>query len=280
MKNPVARLCNVVKTVKAKIDEPLRLELSLVDHCNLNCKGCTHYCPIAPQHLMPVDEVDAALSHLAAVDSSMFSYIYLLGGEPLLHPAIGDICRMVRRYFPTVGIKLLTNGLRVAQMDDAFWAACRDTDTVLSVTIYPVKVDYDLIEQLCRRHGVRYDVFHQPKEGRFFSKHVIDDINPGNRHVNFLRCHEIGCLTLRNGRIYPCATSAYADLVNSAFGRKFERSEPRDGRHGGDYVEVTAVTSRTDLTRLKLRPTPFCRYCTRIEPTEWAPSRRSPSEWL
>ena len=34
---------------------------------------------------------------------------------------------------------------------------------------------------------------------------------------------------------------------------------------GGDYVEVQAVTTRTDLTRLKLRPTP---------------SRRSPSEWL
>ncbi|MDE7385547.1 MAG: radical SAM protein [Muribaculaceae bacterium] len=280
MRNPVTRLCNAVKAVRAKFDEPLRLELSLVDHCNLNCKGCTHYCPIAPRHLMPVAEVEACLSHLAGVDSSMFSYIYLLGGEPLLHPDIAEVCHLVRRYFPTVGIKLLTNGLLVDRMDDAFWAACRDTDTVLSVTIYPVKVDYDRIEALCRENGVRYEVFHQPKEGRFFSKHVIDDVNPGSRHVNFLRCHELGCLTLRDGKIYPCATSAYAGLVNEAFGRRFEHTAPREGRRGGDYVEVTAVKSRADLSRLKERPTPFCRYCTRIEPTEWAPSRRDPSEWL
>ncbi|MDE6402718.1 MAG: hypothetical protein K2K86_02790, partial [Muribaculaceae bacterium] len=99
---------------------------------------------------------------------------------------------------------------------------------------YPVKVDYDRIEALCRENGVRYEVFHQPKEGRFFSKHVIDDVNPGSRHVNFLRCHELGCLTLRDGKIYPCATSAYAELVNEAFGRRFEHAAPRDGRHGGD----------------------------------------------
>lgn len=280
MRNPFSRLMNACRSIYRRYSDPLRLELSLVDHCNLNCKGCTHYCPIAPEHFMLLDELDRNLGRLAKVDNSMFKSIYLLGGEPLLHPGIAQACRIARRHFPGAELKLLTNGMKVCRMPDDFWQACRETDTVISVTVYPVMIDYDAIRLMCNEQNVRYEIFHQPVDGAFFSKHTIDDVNPGNRHLNFLHCYQIGCLTLRAGRIYPCSTSAYADLVNEAFGRNFAVTHPRDGRRHGDYVEVDAVKARRDLLRLKNCPTRFCRYCTRLEPTDWAPSRREPSEWL
>ena len=280
MKNPFVRLVNAIRTVARIYSEPLRLELSLTDHCNLNCKGCTHYCPIAPTHFMPLNEIERNLKTLSDKDPRMFRHIYLLGGEPLMHPDLPEICRITRKYFPEAEIKILTNGLLVKKMEEDFWEACHATDAAVSVTVYPVKIDYAEVERICREKGVRYEIFHQPENGHFFSKHTVDDRNPGNKHINFLRCHQIGCLTLRGGRIYPCSTSAYADLLNKAFGSAFEGTAPCDGRRGGDYVEVEAVRSRSDLLRLKNRPTPFCRYCTSITPCDWAPSRRQPSEWL
>ncbi|MDE5635367.1 MAG: radical SAM protein [Muribaculaceae bacterium] len=273
MRNPIKRAIKAIQAVVHRYSEPLRLELSLVDHCNLNCKGCTHYCPIAPEHYMPLDGLERDLAHLAGVDNAMFRHIYLLGGEPLLHPEINRAMELSRCYFPAAGIRLLTNGLLVMRMPQEFWDTCRATGTVISVTIYPVKTDYRAIEAECLRQGVEYEIFHQPQGDTFFSKHTIDDINPGNRHINFLRCYQAGCLTLRDGRIYPCATSAYVEHINNRFDRHFETCH-------GDYVDAMSVRHRRDLIRLKNRPTRFCRYCTRLTPMAWAPSRRQPSEWL
>ena len=273
MRNPVVRALNVLRSIYHRYTEPLRLELSLVDHCNLNCKGCTHYCPIAPEHYMSTEMLECNLAHLSAVDSDMFRYVYLLGGEPLLHPEINRVMRLVRRYFPHTEIRLLTNGVRVAAMPDEFWNTCRESGTVISVTVYPVKVDYDAVGEECRRRGVGYEIFRQPDGDKFFSKHTIDDVDPGNRYINFIRCYQAGCLTLREDRIYPCATSAYVSLINSRFGRHFETCEK-------DYIEVCRVRRKGDLMRLKNRPTPFCRYCTKLTPVSWAPSGRHASEWL
>lgn len=273
MRNPLIRAINAIRSVYHRYTEPLRLELSLVDHCNLNCKGCTHYCPVAPEHYMSMEGLDRNLAHLSVVDSAMFEQIYILGGEPLLHPEVDRSMRLARRYFPSAQIKLLTNGLLMGRMSQEFWETCRDTGTVISVTIYPVRVDYRAIEDECCRRGVKYEIFHQPQGDAFFSKHTVDDVNPGNPRVNFLRCYQVGCLTLRDDRIYPCATSAYIDHINRRFNRHFETCTR-------DYVEVMNVRSKGDVKRLKNRPTPFCRYCTRRTPTPWAPSRRDPSEWL
>lgn len=276
MKNPLTRASNAWKAFTLRRAMPLRLELSLVDHCNLNCKGCTHYCPIAPDHFMSVAEVEEALEHLSTVNPAMFTGgIYLLGGEPLLHPRLPHIITTVHSFFPDTTVKLLTNGLKVNTMNEDFWDACRTTGTVLSVTVYPVKIDYDAVKKRCDKEGVAYEIFHQPdSEGYFFTKHTIDDVNTGNRWLNHLRCYQVGCLTLRDGKIYPCSTAAYAHLVNARFDRNFRIDDRRD------YIRVKDVRSAADLERLKNHSTPFCRYCVKLEPMAWAPSARRPDEWL
>ena len=280
MRNIFTRINNLFKALRHRYTMPLRLELSIVDHCNLNCKGCTHYCPIAPEHFMPLSQLRDNLTHLSAVNKLMFKSIYILGGEPLLHPDISEVCRLTRRLFPSTEIKILTNGIKVSTMDPEFWQACHDTDTTISVTVYPVKVDYDEINRLCEAHGVQYEIFHEEKDGYFFSKHTIDDRNPTNRYINFIRCYQVGCLTLRDDRIFPCATSAYADFINKRFNRDFKHMTPAGRCRNGDYVDVKSVKSHRDLTALYHKPTPFCRYCTKLEPMQWGHSHSSESEWL
>lgn len=32
------------------------VETHLVDHCNLNCRGCTHFCPVSPEIFIDVED--------------------------------------------------------------------------------------------------------------------------------------------------------------------------------------------------------------------------------
>ena len=41
--NPFKRIVNVMKSIRERSTQPLRIEFVLSDFCNLNCKGCTHY---------------------------------------------------------------------------------------------------------------------------------------------------------------------------------------------------------------------------------------------
>ena len=57
--------------------------------------------------------------------------IYLLGGEPLLHPQVSEFIREARKHFPETRIYVVTNGSLVMRQDDEFWRAMAETRTIL-----------------------------------------------------------------------------------------------------------------------------------------------------
>jgi molybdenum cofactor biosynthesis enzyme MoaA len=63
-----------------------------------------------------------------------FKYIYLLGGEPLLHPRAIDIIKIARKYFPNKDIRFLTNGLLLSKMSKEFFQTLIDYHIFLDIT--------------------------------------------------------------------------------------------------------------------------------------------------
>jgi hypothetical protein len=61
-----------------------------VDHCNLNCKGCTAFSPVAEEKFMDVNMFERDCERLAELTGGKIELIDLLGGEPLLHPKINE----------------------------------------------------------------------------------------------------------------------------------------------------------------------------------------------
>lgn len=49
------------KTPKAMLD----YEVQLVEHCNLNCKYCAHFCPVAPESFLDVNEYEKDCKRLS-----------------------------------------------------------------------------------------------------------------------------------------------------------------------------------------------------------------------
>lgn len=137
------RMANIIVPKAETILETLKikpalsyLEVHLVDHCNLNCKGCDHFCPIADKWFADSNSYARDLQQIRKLFSRIYQ-ICLLGGEPLLHPKIADFLFITRSCFPKADIRIMTNGILLDSMPDSFWDACRETHTWIIFDVYP-----------------------------------------------------------------------------------------------------------------------------------------------
>ena len=70
------------------------LEAHIVDHCNLTCAECCSLSPLLPAWLA---DSDAFLKDLGKAAKVLAPRVFkLVGGEPLLHPALAEILQRVR----------------------------------------------------------------------------------------------------------------------------------------------------------------------------------------
>lgn len=274
MVSVVRKITNVIRTLRSHSTQPLRVEFVLSDYCNLNCKGCTHYSPLAPKEFTPLVRLDEAMRRIASLKGRPVPELYLIGGEPLLYPELPEAMEMMRRHFPVATLKLFTNGIALPRMTGGFWGACRDTDFVIAITRYPVKVDYDSIEKLCRDKGVKYEIFgDRSSQGSFF-RFGLDPRKKQNMRLSHFKCYNRGCVSIVDNKIFPCSISACVGHLNAACGTKFAHEK-------GDFIHLDQLTHVDQIRHLRNRPVPFCGYC--INPpdvTVYGPSRHEVSEWV
>ena len=256
---------------------PYWLEIHLADHCDLGCKSCSHYSPIAPKRFETPEGLRKSLAVLKKRGvTKFFDEIHLMGGEPLLNPQIAELIRITRDAFAEVPIIILTNGKILSdhadRLSDSFWQACRECKVKIEVTRYPAMIDYDKIEAICQREGVEAEIFRDRSLfGEFLLFRLFED-GRGHRS-NFYKCVENRYWQLRGDKIYGCAQNAYVDILNNRFGTKFKTKKR-------DYIEITKA-SRLRFFLFRLLSKPFCRYCEYPRPViEWERSRRCREEWI
>lgn len=262
------------------INRPI-LDVHVVDHCNLNCASCNHFAPIAQKRFLSLDGFERDLALLARIDGidSFFDSVYLMGGEPLLHPQIADIVMLTRRYLPTTNLYVATNGLCLASMPSEFWLACEQARVTVSLTRYPIDVDYNGLQALAEQHGVRAQAHGKVVAGRqtfSFRRTPMDSSGVHDPSRNYIHCPSGGyCLQLRDGRIYPCHRAAYMETLNKWFATSFSHD-------ANDYLELQDVSSLDEIDAFRRTPKPVCRYCApdETEVLPWARSQRIWGEWL
>lgn len=274
--SPLVKLRKVFHSLSLRFTTPLRIEFDVTDACNLNCKGCTHYSPVAPREFEALGQLDNSMRVLSSAKGhDSIKEIYLIGGETLLYPSLKEAMRMARRYFSWCRISIFTNGLLLPKMDGEFWNLCRSLDIRIALTRYPVKFDYDDAEALCRRNGVACDVFGDRRERGSFFRFGLDPSKRQNRWLSHLRCYSFGCMTVKEDRLYPCSISACAGHLNSRFGSNFSWQP-------GDFITLSDKKPLSVSTILRLRnlPVPFCSYCKKAGITPYEISKRVKNEWI
>ena len=257
------------------------LDVHAADHCNLGCAGCLHYAPVAPRNLLDPGEYGQDLAALASVPGiqGFFAAVVLMGGEPLLNPALPEIIRITRRYFPDTEIGLSTNGLLLRRMSEEFWQACRDAGVKLRLSAYPIGIDYEALSALGRENGVdtdySADVTGSDRGKQVFWRHLLDPQGRCSAVHSWTICRMDYTLQLRDGALFPCNRGAYMDVLNEAFGTGFTHQP-------GDFIRIADLKSADGLDSFRRRPHPMCRYCdndaSRV--ADWERTRHDPHEWI
>ena len=97
------------------------VQIHITDHCNLNCAGCFHFAPLAPEKIYPYESIKKDLLQLKSLTKDRGLEVALLGGEPLLHPQFLEICQLVKDIFPDNTHWVITNGLLLKQQSQEFF---------------------------------------------------------------------------------------------------------------------------------------------------------------
>lgn len=260
------------KNPKAMLD----YEVQLVEHCNLNCKSCSHFSPIAKEEFLDVDEYEKDCKRLSELFEQKVNFIRLMGGEPLLHPNIEKFLSITRNYFPNGIIDLDTNGILVLSMKDKFWKAMHDNNIYLTITKYPIKVNYDLIKQKCKEENVHFRFFDE-QPVRIFNHLPLDLSGRQNIEKSFYNCYLANsCHTLKHGKMYTCSTIPHIEHFKKYYKCDLKVYEE-------DYIDIYKVKDKNEILNFLARPVPFCRYCNVEKRTlngKWDVSKKSIKEWI
>lgn len=76
----------------------IRFIVDIVDHCNLNCKSCGHFSPLAPHSFLDIETLESDLKRLSELLRGNIHCFELMGGEVLLHPQLYDFINITAKY--------------------------------------------------------------------------------------------------------------------------------------------------------------------------------------
>ena len=182
---------------------------------------------------------------------------------------------ITRKQFPNAQIELLTNGILLANMKRDFWEACKENRVEIVVTRYPIKLDYNQLEELARLNGVAYR-YYSDITVKTSWHNPLDLEGSQDKYENFHLCSmSNSCSMLKKGKLYPCTMVPNLENFNKYFGVELEVT-PKD------YIDIYDDVTKEDVYDFFCTPIPACRYCKVKEWSgghEWKVSSYQIEEW-
>lgn len=281
-----------------------KLTINITDHCNLNCKSCDTFSPLAsPFYLNPQKLKSDLECFCKIVESNSIKKIGLMGGEPLLNKNLSYIINICRFYFPETVILLVTNGILLKEMNNYFWEILRKNNIILSVSVYPINIDFKEIKDLADSNGIKvyfnkikydgntYDYVTKNKlkgDNKFifpdnieysemiWQKPLLDLKGKQNPKVSFNKCHnkKLVYTMLVNGKIYCCYMASQIHHFNNFFNTNLKITNK-------DFLDIYKVKKIEEIWDFLETPPQFCRNCkyAHYDEIEWDFSQKDIKEW-
>lgn len=218
--------------------------------CNLNCTNCSLQCGRRTPFSVTFNDFKEQILKVASIIPKIGS-ITLIGGEPLLHPNLLEMCKFIHENIPCLELDILSNGLLSDKITDEDLILFKQYNVNFIFTLYPKK---DLInkisafEQRCKEFDIPFSIHGiRPCFG-------IPDFNQkgtNNKDEQFYQCEKSSVpheFVIFNGNIYNCCLMpAYPDInlpINN-----------------NDLIPINSLNSFNELLELANRPYEGCRYC-------------------
>ncbi len=250
----------------------------LTEHCNLNCYGCDQFSPVAEESYTDINVFRKDLKRLAELFGEGVRRINLVGGEPLLNSNASEFAKIARSYFLNAEIAITTNGLLLCEQSNLFWEEISENRIRIEITKYPIKLPIDKIRDKAKKYNVLlgwYCNVNDDYEKKMM--HMPLDVNgKGSAIENWSLCyHANKCITVKDGKIYPCSIVPCVKHFNIYFHKNLIITNK-------DYIDIHTDITANDIMSFLSNPIPFCRYCNtkkRKFIDGWKISDKSISEW-
>jgi hypothetical protein len=242
---------------------------------------CDHFSQLSESWFIEPDALDRDLTHMAKLCNGKCAVITLLGGEPTLHPQIVRCLEISRHIFPNVPLVLLTNGVLLLRMDE-LWEACHRLNIIISITRYPIKLDYAALIQKAEQYDVQLQIssdIHSElpiEDAKISFKHTFG-LSGKTEDIFFPACHYFNHLgVLKDKRYYMCPISAHIDIFNKYFDQNLMLTED-------DSINIFDVKSWREIAEWQSNRIPFCGYCDIKRwgsHSVWKPSTKQITEYV
>lgn len=177
-------------------------ELDVVKTCNNRCVNCSHFAPVNKPKAMTEYELYEdciTLAHIAHADR-----LFLLGGEPTLHPDLAGMAKAARQSGLADEIVVLTNGAKLDEQPPAFW---NSVDTVDFSQYGDKPGPTEHTREMCVRFNVRLIVNHRTVFHRLLTRanRTEEEAAETLRGCPFAR----ECYMIDYGWLYICPSASY-----------------------------------------------------------------------
>ena len=222
-------------------------EMSIIDSCNLNCKGCNHYAAIFPKRVPDFDARIKDILKLREIYDDVIEF-GLIGGEPLLNPDTDLYIKRIKKILPNTKLQMVTNGLLIPTIPEKILQTIRNYGVLLVISEYiPTSKIMDKIEERLRKFKIDYEIRAVDIKKKFYK---TLSLTKDSRYPK--KCISRGCTNIWEGKIARCPTVLYIEELNRKFGTQF----PSEGIYNlSDYTDGKSLNE--DLSK-KL---PLCDYC-------------------
>ena len=238
------------------------IEIHLVDHCNLKCKGCSHFSGLAPEIYKNYDEFQTEMQILA--NCAQVHTIRLMGGEPLLHPHVIDFCTTTRKLFPTSEIVLVSNGILLPIN------VLNNNKIALCLSNYGLKLDWNQINKF------KIHYFHKKNNMYNISLDLSGSQDPAQTYPH---CDLVQgkWYFYKNGRLFQCCIMANIEYFCNYFNKAIE--------YDLDDISIDVAThTEQEIQDFLAHPHEICKYCNTIARhnsySRFAISKGDINEWI
>ena len=266
----------IVWAVKSGIDYRIipRIEVNLIDGCNLKCKGCTHFSSIfSIESIYPLQQYKEDLESISLTGRVV--RLRLLGGEPLLlQDELIDYLSVARKIFPDSDIELVSNGLLIPKLSIELLESIRVNGITVIISPYaPTMKMEDKISDVLEHHSIAWR-FDGEAIKEFSRNLTLQKVHKAD--IASKVCMSYGCTFLRLGKLYKCPFDGLFEELCKHYNI--------DSMLGDSGVNVR---NRNDdlydeIRTLALEPVEMCQFCSEeLEMIPWE-VKNSPAleDWL
>ena len=244
------------------------IETHLVDHCNLKCRGCSHFSGLAPEQYKSFNDFQAEMEQLSRVAD--VGIIRLMGGEPLLHPQVVEFCEITRSIFPKAEVVLVSNGILLSHLIDDDINRLNQSNIELCISNYGLKLNWNQINKFQRYY------FHGKTQMYNIS---LDPSGSQDIVLSYLNCDLVQgkWLFFKDGRLYQCCIMANIDFFNQHFNEHID-------------IDINDISidifshNEEEIQQFLNHPHKACKYCNTIKRhnsyANFATSKGDINEWI